>query len=581
MWFTGESSLQKPLPDTLSRPSARGWAWLPLAAALMLGVVWLILAFSEPFGVQDDARQHAVWFEAARDPELFADDFIAAFFVGNNTPVFKALYALPASLGISPLLLTKLYPVPLTLLTAWLAFRFLLGTGIRPVAAALGAVLFVQGIWVSDDIASATARAFSWPMLMAVLVCWRENRAVLGAALGVVLSLTYPSAAVFAGGMIGLVCLAKLLDGKKTLADLRALWTRPAIVVAGLFLGALAALATGTGGDVVSAAEARRMAEFDEGGRTAFFLENPITYWLLAKRSGALPEPVLRHVLLVAAVALAALRWQRLPLAARRLSLAAIIAGLILWAAAHATLFTLYLPGRYSLIGERVAFCVLAGAGLAAWLPSQPSRLWKGLAAALVALPLLALLVPPRTLTLISVPEAPRLMAALGETPKNSLVAGFSRDLDDIPASSLRRVLTAREYHLPYDMAYALAMRDRLADTAAAVFASGPEGVEALVQRYGVTHLLIERGQVTPQGARQSWWWPILAQDGRQPDCSAEACRVWVLEQPRCVVAEQAGHVLLSAACLLAPAPAPAMLPSAGNAGAPRPDGAEPRPAAG
>jgi len=574
MWFTGDSSLQKPRPEAVRGQAARGWGWLPLAAAGMLGLVWLILAFAEPFGVQDDARQHAVWFEALRDPELFQNDFIAAFFVGNNTPIYKALYAVPASLGLSPLLLAKLYPVALTLLTAWLAFRFLLTTGIGAAGAALGAVLFVQGIWVSDDIASATARAFSWPMLMAVLVCWREGRALPGAVLGAVLSLTYPSAAVFAGGMIGLACLAQLLDGKKSIAELRALWTRPAIVVAGLFIGALAALATGAGGDVVSEAQARQMAEFNEGGRTAFFVANPVKYWLLSKRSGALPEPVLRHVLMLVAVLLAALRWKRLPQEARRLCLAAILAGLILWAAAHLTLFTLYLPGRYSLIGERVAFCVLAGAGLAAWLPQERRGLWRGMGAALVALPLLALAVPPRTLGLISVPEAPVLMAALSDTPKNTLVAGLSPDLDAIPASSLRRVLTAREYHLPYDMDYVLAMRERLADTAAAVFASGPEGVRALVQRYGVTHLIIDRAEVTPLGARQSWWWPVLAQDGRQPECTAASCRVWALEQTRCVVAEQAGQVLLSAACLLTPS-------SAGSGDASRPDGARSRPAAG
>lgn len=542
--------MPKLLPEISGGEVRNGWRWLPLAAAAVLGLVWLILAFAHPFAVQDDARQHVVWFEAMRDAALFRNDFIATFFVASNTPVYKAFYWLPAQLGISALFMAKLYPVALTLLTAWLAFRLFISTGIGAFAAALGAVLFVQNIWVSDDIASATARAFSWPMMMVVLVCWRENRPLLGAFLGAVLSLTYPTAAVFAGGLIGLMCLAQLPGSRKTFAEIRTLWTGPAIVVAGLFAGALGALAMGAGGGVVSGDAARQMAEFQEGGRTAFFESNPVIYWLFSKRSGALPEPVLRHVVLTVLAVMAVLRWKRLPLAVRRLSLAAILAGLILWAAAHLMLFKLYLPGRFPLIGERLAFGLLAGAAVTAWLPQRETA-WKGLAIGLVALPLLALLVPQRSLGLISLPEAPGIMRVLAQQPLQTLVAGFSPDLDDIPAAARRRVLTAREYHLPYDVSYVMAMRDRLADTAAAVFAEGPDGVRTLVERYGVTHILVKRTEVMPMKARQSWWWPVLAQDGRQPECTETSCPVWVLAQNRCVVVQEREQVLLSAACLL------------------------------
>lgn len=542
--------MQKLPPETCGRKEQSGWHWLPLIAALVISVGWLVHAFSEPFAIQDDARQHVVWFEAMRNPALFRGDFIATFFVNSNTPIYKALYWLPAQLGLSPLLMAKLYPVALTLLTAWLAFRLFLTTGIGALAAALGAVLFVQGIWTSDDIASATARAFSWPMLLAVLVCWRENRPLSGAVLGALLSLIYPTAAVFAGGLISLMCLTALLDGRKTLSELRGLWAGPAIVVAGLFAGALTAVALGTGGGIVSAGDARQMAEFQDGGRTAFFVADPVKFWLLSKRSGALPEPVLRHVVLVLLVVLAALRWKSLPVAVRRFALAALVAGLVLWAAAHLVLFKLYLPGRFPLIGERLAFALLAGATVTAWLP-QRQKVWKRLGVAVAILPLLVVLVPPRFLGFVTMPEAPGIMRVLAQQPPETLVAGFSPDLDNVPAAALRRVLTAREYHLPYDVQYVVSMRERLADTAAAVFAPGPEGVQALVQRYGVTHILVKRADVTPSEARKSWWWSVLAQNGQQPECIQSSCRTWILEQNRCVVAEERQQVLLSAACLL------------------------------
>lgn len=532
--------------------TGQGWGWLPLAAAATLSLVWLVLAFSDPYVVQDDVRQHVVWFEALRDPTLFRGDFISGFFRSSNTPVYKALYELPAQLGLSPLLLAKLYPVALTLLTAWLTWRFLLTTGIGAPAAALGAMLFVQGIWVSDDLACATARAFSWPMLMAVLVCWRENRPLAGAALGALMALTYPSAAVFAGALIGLMSLAPLLDGKRSLAELRTLWAAPAIVVAGLFVGAVMALASGTGTGVISGEAARQMAEFQDGGRTEFFVHNPVIYWLLSKRSGALPEPVLRHVVLTLLVVAALLRWKHLPVEVRRLSLAALFAGLTLWAAAHLMLFSLYLPGRFPLIGERIAFALLAAALLSAWLPHKGKAVQRAFIAGLVLLPVVALAVPLRVNPMFNLPQSPRLIEALQALPAETLVAGFGPDLDNIPSNSLRRVLTAREYHLPYDPAYLRAMRERLADTAAAVFAADESGVGTLVERYGVTHILVDRSDVTPAGARQSWWWPILEQEGRQPACTEGACRVWVLEQPRCIVTAEGDQVLLSGQCLLA-----------------------------
>lgn len=544
--------MEKPHPDLSDTLSARHWAWLPLAAAVVIGLVWLILAFGQADAVQDDVRQHVAWLEAMRDPELFRGDFIASFFVSSNTPLFKGFYWLPAQAGISPLVMAKLYPVALTLLTAWLAWRFFLTTGIGGLAAALGAVLFVQGIWASDDIASATARAFSWPMLLAVLVCWRERRFLPGAGLGVVLALTYPSAAVFAGAMIGLAHLPDL-RGRPAWPELRQRWAGPALIIAGMAAGAVFLLATGTAKGMVSLAEARAMVEFGPKGRTSFFGKGPLSYWLFSKRSGAMPETALRHAVLVVAAVAALVTWRRLPGTLKHMVLAAALAGFLLWAAAHLLLFRLYLPARFPLMGLRLALALLAGAGLAAWLLHLGERTRRAAVAALLAVPLLALAVPLKALNLINLPDAPTLMQALRSAPKDALVAGFSPDLDNIPSDVQRRVLTAREFHLPYNRAYVREMRARLGDTAQAVFADGPEGVRVLAARYGVTHLLIDRVEVTPEGVAHSWWRPILAQEGRLPACSAEACRVWALEpeQRRCVVAEDRQQTLLSVACLV------------------------------
>ncbi|MEX6722958.1 hypothetical protein [Parapedomonas caeni] len=522
------------------------WLAACMAGALCLALVWLVMALADPLSVQDDVRQHIAWLEAIRDPRLFVDDPIARYFEASNTQAFKLLYTLPAHLGVSPLLLAKLYPALLTLLLAWTGFHVLRGFDLAPPAAGLGSLLLIQALWVTDDLACASARAFAWLWLMVMLLGWRRRWLMLAGASGLLLGLTYPPVAVLTGVTLGLVGVWQLLRRE------RPDWSPGLVMLGTLMAGTLAVTLTGgSGGPLVTGVEARGLAEFAADGRTPFFAASPVTYWLFGARSGALPVPGLRHGLALLATLIALALAGRLPVDLRRLAIAALAAGWMLWALAHAVLFDLYLPARFALTGLRLAVALLAGWGL--WwmlgrLSVWPRRLLVG---TLVLLPLAGLAAPPSALGLVSRPLAPEIIVALRRLPTESLIAGNSADLDMVPALAGRSVLAAREFHVAYHRDYREVMRQRLADSIAATYALSAAPVATVRERYSVTHLLVDRGAFNAQAARQAWWYGILAQTGHLPACTASTCGGWVLARPACIVAEQNRQALLSVDCLL------------------------------
>jgi hypothetical protein len=91
-------------------------------------------------------------------------------------------------------------------------------------------------------------------------------------------------------------------------------------------------------------------------------------------------------------------------------------------------------------------------------------------------------------------PEKQPLYAALARLPEDSLIAGWpSETTDSIPYLSRRSVLVAWETHMPFHTAFTEQMRARMRALTEAYLATTPEPVYSLRERYGVTHLLVNR----------------------------------------------------------------------------------------
>ena len=231
----------------------------------------------------------------------------------------------------------------------------------------------------------------------------------------------------------------------------------------------------------------------------------PVTFWL-GDRSysrsscGLLTkntlEPLLAGVLLGVILRRRFRAWRELA--------GLFLAGGALFLVAHALLFRLYLPGRYTLYSWPLALLLLAALNAVPLLEAPLARLpralagWRGAAVLIVGVSLLlgaVLMKEGRTRG----PERRRVLEAVAALPKDALIAGVPCDLDDIPLSCRRSVLASRELALPYYTAYYALVRERIFASLEILMASDPETARRIAGAYGVTHVLVLRDLYDPK----------------------------------------------------------------------------------
>ena len=152
----------------------------------------------------------------------------------------------------------------------------------------------------------------------------------------------------------------------------------------------------------------------------------------------------------------------RLPLLTRtnKLSILAqvTISSIFLFVAAHAVLFRLYLPSRYTQHTFRIVLCIVAAITIVTILDALiiDSR-------AIIGITITAALIVALVIGSISLPDIPQRRFRIGKEvafydflaaqPKETLIATLDDEADNIPSFSARSVLVAREYSLPYHLA--------------------------------------------------------------------------------------------------------------------------------
>jgi hypothetical protein len=566
----------------------------PAAGALTLALVYaaipplkgIIEAFDSAYVVQDDARQFIFWMRRWLDPTLFAGDLNARYWESVTPPGFKALFWLPAQLGLDPMLLNKLLPPPLGLAIAWLAFRLAYRIVPVPAAAFVASTLTVFFMWLMEDTASGTPRAFAVPLFLGFLCCLVERRTMAAAAVGLLQGLFYPQMSLVYLGVVGL-SLLRWRDGRPDLARLREPWTRALVCGAATVAGLVPFLLSSSEfGPAISAAEIRDHPAFQPGGRSEFFLPDPIDYYLCGVRSGLLPvqwgcysayeaglgvAPVLAIGALLFALGLplwlASRSRERGPGRPSRAVwwlVAAVVAGTALHALAHLLLFRLHLPARYGQHTLRAVSMVALGLalapaflGAARWSGAGPAwrrgaiaaaglALFGGLFAATAALPVIPRMEYEHG-------RHPALYAWFAGTPRESIVASLSGEADNVPTFGPRVVLATREYAIPYHVGYIGELRRRTEDLIAAQYAPDPAAIRDYIARYEVDILLLDADAFDPDHVRTVWWqneYPRAAQAALAQLQAGETPALATLFAD-CGERPDPAFVVLRAACLL------------------------------
>ena len=466
-------------------PGLRQAFWLALTVAVSLGFALRVSrpALVNPLVIHDDVRQHVFWVPRLHDPALFAGDWIADYYQAQAPVGYLTVYWL-ATLAADAVLVSKLLPIVLTLVLAAAGFGLGWALWKRSDAAALGAILLTWSVWHYDDVASATPRAYALPLLTIQLAALASGRWWLALAVLLLQAIFYPLGCALAVVTMGLWAIWRAGRVKLAVRDLSRLG---AVTLVALVVVGLGQLDAARYGPTVSAATARTMPEFQPGGRAAYFVPDWYRFWVESSRSGfalgprgTLLEdlPALTIPFVLAAVLGGWLLVGRLGRTAPPrvpapgvLLVILLIGSLLLFVAAHALLFVLYLPARHVQFSLPVVWALagglcwaLLGDRLATWLGARlgshqraPLAARMGLTGAevfgLAGIALLALHPPPPG-DFYVVGRHPAIYASLRQTPPDTLVGALPADSNILPMLGQRPVLTSFEHALPYQPGY-------------------------------------------------------------------------------------------------------------------------------
>ncbi len=545
----------------------------------MYAVMGLEEAFRTPYLIPDDARQHVFWTQQFADRELFPNDYIASYYQSIAPAGYALIYRAAAAIGIHPLLFNKLLPAAIILLTSIATFWTSLELFPVPVAAFFASLLMDQAVSITDTVSAGTAKAFVYLVTVALMYAWLRRSIWLSWLAILLQGLLYPQAVLISAGILALG-LVEWREGRLRLSGDRHLWKLSLGGLAIAVVVLLPYLLSSSGyGPTISAAEALTMPEFQSGGRVAFFRDDPAQFWLRG-RSGIRINSALTPVTNAAGFLLLFLPGfpQQFPLVGAIDRGIGILPRLFLssacwFLAAHALLFALYLPSRYSGHYLRILFVLSAGIALLILIDAllrwailaldragSPQRALEAAIASTTAAALVGLLLfYPLTirgfpLTFLAQAQSPELYSFLESQPKDSLIATLSHESSYIPSFARRSILVGKEYAIPYQTGYYREIRQRAKDTIAAQYSPNPQVVREFIERYGITLWLLDRDAFQPQGIASSRWVQQY-----QPEAAIAVETLTSGQTPalaktldRCSAFKSENHRILKSECILA-----------------------------
>ncbi len=551
------------------------WFALSLGVTVYFGVQSLDYAFSRDYLIQDDARQHVFWMLRFLDPNLFPNDIIADYFQSVAPTGYKLFYRFFTLWGIDPLWLSKVLPLGLGLIATGYGFAATLQILPVPAAGFAASLLLDQTLWLEDDLVSATPRAFVYPLFFAFLYYGLRGSMVPIWITIALQALFYPQIALVSLAIVTL----KLLDWQKPSqfwsSNRRDYWIWGGAMAIAFVTLLPYQISPNEFGEIIAASEARTQPEFnaiaDGFGRGFFFHDNPFIFWLFGPRSGFLFLGLMTPLnLLALALPVLLKQGDRFPLSQKvspdvRILLQAFLAATALFFVAHLLIFKLHFPNRYVYHTLRSIMPIAAGIAIVIWsnrwfkvtsqnLPSSRQKIGLLVAAFLGGILAIAPFSEDLTISnqLYVKGRAEELYEFLQKQPKDTLIASFSREGDNLPTFARRSTFVGREYALPYHVKYYTKIRQRAVDLLDAHYSPDIQILRELIQNYGIDFLLVDRNAFTVNYIKDRTWLRQYKMASKQAIANLESGETPALAtfMQRCRVLGTERSVLLDANCI-------------------------------
>ncbi len=567
--------------STNSRPRVIFWFVLSLTFATIYASQVLQKAFSSEYVAQDDARQFVFWMQRFVDRELLRNDLMAEYYQSITPPGFASFYWLMAVMGVAPLLLSKILPMILGLVTT--VYVFGVSMQILPVPAAgfLSALLLNHSIWMRNDVSSATPKAFAYPLFAAFLYYLLRGSWIPTLVAIALQGLFFAPMAFISGGVL-LLRLVNWSNGRLTLSRDRKDYLFSVTGLGVAFLSLLPyALTSSKFGPLITISQAKLIPDFMAGARVSFFYDNnPLRYWFAGPETGIFPYVGPAQIFIGVLLPVLLVFPSRFPLTSQVTSKIKVlgeiaIASFGMFFAAHLLMFKLYGPSRYTQHSLRIVFAIASAILLISLMDAAfrfyPPPVAGGLRGVSL-LPLifsflifLAVVFYPNSLRFFPRPgyvvgEVPELYKFLQQQPKDSLVASLSLEANNLPTFAQRPILVAREYSLPFHTKYYAQIRQRVMDLINAQYNPDINQVRQFIQKYGVDFWLLDSSAFTPEyfnqmDAANRRWIELYQPAAKEAISSLEQGTIPALSKfvDRCSVFEGGDLIMLKAECIQKP----------------------------
>ncbi|BDT13855.1 hypothetical protein N39L_35780 [Limnospira platensis NIES-39] len=543
-----------------------------MSLASIYGILSLKQAFAEPNLVHNDARQHIFWMLRFIDPNLFPNDLIADYFQSVAPRGYTIVYKLGIILGINPFDLAKIIPPILGLFVTYYFFRLCLEILPIPATGFIGCLIINQALWLKDDLASGTPRAFINPIFIAFLY-YLVRHSRLGVCVTVAaIGLFYPQYVFMAAIML----ILRVINWQNRSFKLTQNNRDYQILAWGLLVAFIVLLpyiiTSSEFGPTITRAEAMNSPEFFEGGRSRFFHDNLMDIWFTGRRSGmfhsSLFTPATQCVALLLPFLLIFPR--QFPLG-RYITpqvwvlLQLFISSVLMFFASHALLFRLHLPGRYTEFSFRIIIALLTAISLTliwdtllrVFKHNYGYRFYRYLAGSLMAIMVGIVLLYPAF-----VPYFPLVRYEKGrmtevydffqQQPPDIVIASLSAEADQLPTFAQRTVLMAREYAIPYHLGYYNQILARTLDMINAHYTDDLQTLQDFINQYNVDFWLIDPAAFSPEYIKNNHWMLIFSEGQKALNLLENNSQFALYQQVNiCRVFEQPNWWIVDTKCIL------------------------------
>ena len=501
------------------------WLSISLAVTIYYGLISYSYGFSQDYIVQDDVRQHIVWLQNLIDTELFPNDFIAEYFESLAPLGFKYLYLYAAKLGIEPIWLARILPTVLAIITTVYTYLFTLKILSKASCAFLATLFVNQLIWLNDDLITATARAFVYPLLAAFLYYLSTNSLVPCLILMLLQGWFYPHILLIEMGVLTLRLLViKRKSLRLTAKKSSYIWWVMGLIVTAIALYPLTQTPP-EWGTVVTAQQMKQMPEFNLGGRTPFY-GTGIRFWFYENSGLSLPAFPTIVWCSLGLPWLLTTKLSTINLITNKIVilLQVTIASLAMYVLAHFLLPILHLPSRFTYHSLRLILGITTAIVLTVILDTVKIWLDKKLQSSnslklLDKIKLTLIIIASTTIVVVpaipfiftsfqnwKVGTNPEIYQYLAQQPKDVLVASLSEDANNIPAFSQRSILVGGEFAFAYHPAYYDRVKQRTVDLLQAQYSSDIKVLTSFIRKYDVDYIMLDKTAFTSEYLLEKDW---------------------------------------------------------------------------